>query len=148
MSGHDHDYLSTKGPGEAARDPLSGMGQVFGDAGPASFADAVTDAVAAPSLPVPGDWPCQQDQMDSPPPRLLAALYLLLRDHVQPGDVEQVMLNIAREDGATVFCNVHLEGYARALCTYLLEVPPLLHIGQPTDDDKCDHPNCPACGVP
>lgn len=30
MSDHDHNYLSTKGSGQAARDPLSGLAEVFG----------------------------------------------------------------------------------------------------------------------
>lgn len=31
MSGHDHDFLSTKGPGEPARDPLAGLRVAFGE---------------------------------------------------------------------------------------------------------------------
>lgn len=148
--GHDHDYLSTKGAGTPARDPLSGMTGLFGSTEPEAFADAVTEAVRAPSLPVRGDWPCQQDPMEDPPPRLLAALYLFLRDG-SPGDVEQKMLNVASLE-PTDFTNGYLEDYARSLCTYLLEEPPLVHSGQPVVDPAgesvCDDPHCPVCGVP
>lgn len=66
----------------------------------------------------PEDWPCRTEAQD-PPPRLVAALYVLMRDHVQPGDLEQVMLQVRHEAENTVFTNPHLEGYARSLATYL-----------------------------
>lgn len=108
----------------------------------------MSDNIQLPGrLPTPGDWPCQRAPMEDPPPRLLAALYVLLRDQVQPGDMEQIMLMIRDHDAKSTFTNDHLRGYALALCTYLLDPPPK-HTGQPTADDECDDPNCPACGVP
>lgn len=59
--------------------------------------------------------------MLQPPPRLLAALYVLLRDHVAPGDLEQTCLLVSDHADGTIFTNPYLEGYARALCTYLLD---------------------------
>lgn len=71
-----------------------------------------------PSSP---DWPCRSEPDADSPPRLLAFLYLVLRDGAQsPGDVEQLALNVRdHRDGAT-FTNPHLERYARSLSTFLL----------------------------
>lgn len=74
------------------------------------------------AVPIPdeGNWPCQQDEMESPPPRLLAALYLLMRDHVPPGDLEQVMIDVSEHGPDATFTNPHLLKYAGALCSHLL----------------------------
>lgn len=73
-------------------------------------------------LPKDGEWPCQRPPHPDPPPRLLGALYILLRDHVHPGDMEQVLINVRYEgEGDTVFTNRHLEELVRAHATYLLE---------------------------
>lgn len=91
-------------------------------------------------FPRDGEWPCQTrtearslndkggppyQQMvgDVPvPERLVAALYRLLRDHVAPGDMEQVLLDVGRHNPveAVKFTNRHLEGLARAHAAYLL----------------------------
>lgn len=69
------------------------------------------------------DWPCNTPVGDKEaerlPPRLVHALYLLLRDHVQPGDVEQIMLHVRDAQPDTIFTNEHLIGYARSLAKYL-----------------------------
>lgn len=71
-------------------------------------------------LPEAGAWPCQQSP-DRQHPRLVAAWYVLLRDHVQPGAVEQVLMNLRRTpaDAEHEFTNPHLEGMARAHSTFL-----------------------------
>ncbi len=139
MSGHDHDFLSTKGSGEPSRGPLDGLREVF---------KAASAELEAPGLPASGDWPCQRSPATPAPPRLLAALYLLLRDHVKPGDLEQVMLNVvAHHDEHSVFTNHWLEHLARSYVTYLLEIPAPVHTGQPIEGDECDDDDCPLCGV-
>lgn len=70
-------------------------------------------------IPEPGDWPCQQDGITNPPPRLLSVLYVLLRDWVQPGDLEQTCIQV-QEDVDVDFTNAHLESYARSLIGFLL----------------------------
>lgn len=72
-------------------------------------------------LPEAGAWPCQQSPNHTHP-RLVAAWYVLLRDHVQPGDIEQVLLNLrgTPADAEHAFTNPHLEGLARAHVTFLL----------------------------
>lgn len=75
------------------------------------------------------DWPCRTEPAD-PPSRLVAALYLLLRDHVAAGDLEQVCLHI-RDHGADVaYTNPHLSAYAGALATYLTTPPIAREPGQ------------------
>lgn len=83
-------------------------------------------------VPTPdeGDWPCQQDEMMSPPPRLLAALYLLMRDYVQPGDLEQVMIDVSEHGEDATFTNPHLLKYAGALCSHLLVGHPSYPYGE------------------
>lgn len=44
MSGHDHNYLSTKGKGEPGRDPLAGLKEVFGPESPDTPAPRRLDA--------------------------------------------------------------------------------------------------------
>lgn len=76
-------------------------------------------------LPERGErWPCQTPQLGEAPARLLGALYVIIRDHMQPGDVEQVMLHVRRYRASEVveFTNPHLESYARALCAFLLDL--------------------------
>lgn len=111
----------------------------------------IPDVQPTAQWPLDGQWPCQHAPMPNPPPRLLGALYCLMRDHVSPGDLEQVMLNVEGQVPGTRFTNPHLEWYARALCTYLLHgecIPPtrLGHTGQPTGDNACDDDHCPVCG--
>lgn len=76
--------------------------------------------VPTQDVPGPGGWPCQADAMSNPPPRLVAALYEIARDYVQPGDLEQVALTVNSVADDTEFTNPHLESYARALTGYLL----------------------------
>lgn len=77
------------------------------------------------TIPAPGDWPCQQEPAVDPPPRLLAFLYLLLRDGMPaPGDVEGAAINVSEHHDNADYTNDHLEGYARALCTHLLDGGP------------------------
>jgi hypothetical protein len=76
-------------------------------------------------IPDDGEWPCQSDGMESPPPRLVALIYRLLRDEVHPGDLEQVAIQIGEATDKTTYTNPHLEAYARSLVAYLL-------VGHPT----------------
>lgn len=77
-----------------------------------------------PFIPEDGEWPCQTEpgQVSE---RMVAVFYQLLRDHVQPGDLEQVCINVRDYVPLTVvkYTNPHLEALARALVTYL--APPL-----------------------
>lgn len=67
------------------------------------------------------EWPCATAPSDELPERLVATLYRLLRDHVAPGDMEQVLLDIGKAGTDPVsYSNPHLEGLARALATYLV----------------------------
>lgn len=70
-------------------------------------------------IPTDGNWPCQTTPDTGLPPRLVAALYVLMRDHVHPGDLEDVAINVSSYDGDPTFTNPHLEAYARALATHL-----------------------------
>lgn len=74
-------------------------------------------------------FPCQTTPSEDAelPQRLVSALYRLLRDHVQPGELELACMNAASR-GPISFTNPHLERYAKALATYLL------------DGEKCVHP--------
>lgn len=69
-------------------------------------------------IPVAGDWPCQATAEDVPP-RLKHALYVLLRDHVQPGLLEEVCIQVEAAAVDTVFTNKHIEGNAEALAAFL-----------------------------
>jgi hypothetical protein len=75
--------------------------------------------VSIGSLPNEGEWPCQTEPKGDLPPRLVDALYVLLRDYVQPGDLEQLMI-FKTSTEPSEYTNKHLEGYARSLATYLL----------------------------
>lgn len=72
-----------------------------------------------PVVPAPG-WPCQTESKEELPPRLVATLYRLLRDYIQPGDLEQVMLDVHPVDDVA-YTNPHLEALARAHASYLLD---------------------------
>lgn len=74
-------------------------------------------------LPRRGEWPCQTERPQYVPPRLKAALYRLLRDHVRPGDMEQVAIDVAPHTINSTFTNPHLEAYAESLAAYLLWEP-------------------------
>lgn len=71
--------------------------------------------------PEPGKWPCQTRAYLAPS-RLISALYLLLRDEIHPGDLEQVLINVVHANNDD-FTNPHLEQLARSLATYLLDGP-------------------------
>lgn len=73
-----------------------------------------------PRLPLHGNWPCQTPVREDTPlaPRLVAALYVLMRDHIQPGDMEQVLIDVVGVK-AVDYTNPHLEGLARAHAAYL-----------------------------
>lgn len=74
-----------------------------------------------PLAPDDQPWPCNTGPAarDERSDRLVSFLYVLLRDGATaPGDVEQHALNV-RKANDTVFCNQHLESYARSLATYL-----------------------------
>lgn len=79
------------------------------------MAQAFTDRY----IPEPGEWPCQTTADEALPPRLVAVLYTLLRDHVLPGDMEDTMIQCRHLEHA-VYTNPYLEGYARALASYLI----------------------------
>lgn len=73
------------------------------------------------SLPQPGEWPCQHRPAIKPA-RLVAFLYVLLRDGAQsPGDVEQHAINAGRTPELVVYTNPHIQAYAEAVAGYLLE---------------------------
>lgn len=76
-------------------------------------------------IPEPGEWPCQHDGMEHPPPRLLAFIYDLMRDEIHPGDMEAVAISVADSTEEMDYTNSHLEGYARAIIGFLL-------VGYPT----------------
>lgn len=72
--------------------------------------------------PAPGEWPCQHAPVPSLPPRLLAFLYVLIRDGAAaPGDVEQHAINAGRSPRGTEFTNPHIENYAHSLGSFLLD---------------------------
>jgi hypothetical protein len=79
--------------------------------------------MAVPDPPADGEWPCQHDPVtERTPPRLLAFLYVLLRDGAAaPGDVEQHAINAGRSPRGTRYTNPHLETYAHSLAGFLLE---------------------------
>lgn len=75
-----------------------------------------------PLAPDGHPWPCNTEpDPDEKHDRLVSFLYTLVRDGASaPGDVEQIALNVRESSGTeTVFCNQHLESYARSLATYL-----------------------------
>jgi hypothetical protein len=79
---------------------------------------------ASREVPGEGEWPCQRTPVGDAviPPRLLAFLYVLLRDGAAaPGDVEQHAINAGRSPRGTRYTNPHLEEYARALGGFLLD---------------------------
>jgi hypothetical protein len=77
-------------------------------------------------LPRQGEWPCQRPPLSAAdaPPRLVSFLYLLLRDHLGAGVVEETLLKIRRDDEDMHYTNTYLEGLARSHAQYLLEVSP------------------------
>jgi hypothetical protein len=73
-------------------------------------------------VPEPGQWPCQHAPVPRVPPRLVAFLYVLLRDGAAaPGDVENHAINAGRSPEGTVYTNPHLESYAHSLGGFLLD---------------------------
>lgn len=73
-------------------------------------------------VPEQGEWPCQFEPEVLPPPRLTAALYRLLRDHVQPGDVEQVLIDVRGAHYSEIeYTNTHLRDLAFSHAGYLME---------------------------
>lgn len=69
-------------------------------------------------------WPCQTpERAEKTPERLVALLYVLTRDYIAPGDLEQVLLNLAAYDVGErgVYTNAHLEGLARAHASFIME---------------------------
>lgn len=70
------------------------------------------------------DWPCKTPTfLTGPrvPPRLVSALYVLLRDYVHPGDLEELCIQCRNAADDTEYTNPHLEHYARALSSYLTD---------------------------
>lgn len=84
---------------------------------------------AALPLPQPGQWPCQTEVFGAAmgralPPRLVPFLYRLLRDGASnPGQVEQIGVDVAHHKRDTTFTNPHLEQYALALAVFLIYQP-------------------------
>lgn len=74
----------------------------------------ITEAVAARVRP------CQQPPMDDAPPRLLRLIYKLLRDEMEAGGVEQMLVDDQSASAGDEYCNPHLEALARAYCTHLV----------------------------
>lgn len=79
-------------------------------------------AIADDDVPAPDPgsdrWPCRTAPAGGPP-RLVAALYLLLRDEVFAGDMEGLMLHVRGATADIEYTNPHLESYARSLAAYL-----------------------------
>lgn len=79
------------------------------------------------------DWPCRTNPRDDTPDRLVAALYVLARDHVAPGDLEQVLLQIRDhmpEWRNATYSNPHLHAMAQAHGAYLIAELPLVPVEQ------------------
>lgn len=86
------------------------------------------------------DWPCRHfpGSVEPFPPRLVAFLYVLLRDGARaPGDVEQHGLNVRKADDGLIYTNPHLESYARSLAGYLLNQDEKPHT---TKEDHMEYP--------
>lgn len=89
------------------------------------------------------DWPCRHfpGSVEPFPPRLVAFLYVLLRDGASaPGDVEQHGLNVRKADDGLIYTNPHLESYARSLAGFLLNQDEKPHT------TKEDHMQIPTIG--
>lgn len=103
---------------------------VDGDAMAHGHIDRVHDAtqgetalkVRSTKAPDGDAWPSRTpiDYDVKLPERLTATLYQLLRDHVQPGDMEQVLLNVREIEAGTVYSNPHLLALAQSHAAYLL----------------------------
>ena len=52
--------------------------------------------------------------------RLTTFLYILLRDHVPAGDVEDILQHHAEVPGSPVYSNPHLAAYAKELAQRLV----------------------------
>lgn len=74
--------------------------------------------------PTQGEWPCQRPALQDEAPRLVSLLYLLVRDELPAGRLEEMLIQIRRDDEEVGYTNLHLEGLARAHARYLLEVSP------------------------
>lgn len=81
--------------------------------------------MSRPSLPPDSpDWPCRTPfHVSGPavPPRLVGLLYVLMRDYVQPGDLEETCINLRHTTALTEYTNSHLHRYALSLATYLTD---------------------------
>lgn len=75
-----------------------------------------------PAHPPPGspDWPCRTQEVPNLPPRLVGTLYVLMRQHLTTGALEEVLLQCESKSENTQYTNPHLEALARAHATYLL----------------------------
>lgn len=86
---------------------------------------------AAPGEPQDGEWPCQHPGVGAPAvaQRLVAALYRLMRDEIQPGRMESVLIDVAPygPQSSTLFSatNEHLLSLAQAHTAYLLHGLPV-----------------------
>lgn len=56
--------------------------------------------------------------------RLVAFLYLLLRDELTSGQVERLMLDAVKGGDGATYSNAAIEAYARQLVTRLVDLPP------------------------
>lgn len=97
------------------------------------------------NVPAQGEWPCQHQPPEQPPPRLIDFLYLLVRD-LSPADIEQMALQVRHATPETSFTNRHLAAYARSLAGYLLDqgVEPCGRVLVGRGDDTWD----PTCTLP
>lgn len=66
------------------------------------------------------DWPCRHPPVEGNH-RLVAFLYVMLRDTEAPGDIEQRCLNLLGNPSKSAWglTNPHLEAYAKALAGFL-----------------------------
>lgn len=74
--------------------------------------------------PDSSEWPCKTPSRPAPP-RLISALYVLMRDYVHPGDLEEVCIHAHDATTDVKYTNPHLESYARSLATYLTDIKEL-----------------------
>ena len=53
--------------------------------------------------------------------KLKAFLYILMRDHLVPGEVEKIVMDLEAHPGSYIFSNEHLAQYAELLSARLRE---------------------------
>lgn len=59
--------------------------------------------------------------------RLVQFFYTLIRDHIHPGDIENILWDHVEDEPAT-YCNTYIEGYARNIVDRLTNPDlPLVH---------------------